>query len=231
VAEHGDPLDAHPECEPLVTLGVDAPCSSTTGCTMPAPRSSSSPSARRPGTRRHHTRGSHVERHRRLRERVVARPESAWRGPPEHRMGELVQEPAKVAEVRPSSTMSLRPGRTPRHATRRRPRTGNSGPAGARGSGDAPPASPGSARATCGSAGGRRRCRRTSCPEVARRVIRRDVEHLEVGGVALDLGTLVADEPELAEDLDDPADRLSDGVEVSAREWPSGRGHVDRLGG
>ena len=45
-------------------------------------------------------------------------------------------------------------------------------------------------------------------PEVAGRVVGRDVEHLEVRDVVLDLRALVRDEPELAEDLLDPRDRL-----------------------
>ena len=40
-------------------------------------------------------------------------------------------------------------------------------------------------------------------PQVARRMVGRDVEHLEVGEVVLDLRALVHDEPELAEDLGD----------------------------
>ena len=53
-------------------------------------------------------------------------------------------------------------------------------------------------------------------PEVARRVVGRDVEHLEVREVVLDLGALVGHEPELAEDLRDLAHRLDARVERAA---------------
>jgi hypothetical protein len=62
-------------------------------------------------------------------------------------------------------------------------------------------------------------------------MIRRDVEHLEVRGVAFDLRPLVGHEPELAEYLRDPADRLRDRVEASACDRPAGRRDVHRLGG
>ena len=68
-------------------------------------------------------------------------------------------------------------------------------------------------------------------PQVARRVIRRDVEHLEVGDVVLDLGALVGDEPELLEDRGDLAHRLDARVERAAADRPAGRRDVDRLGG
>ena len=50
-------------------------------------------------------------------------------------------------------------------------------------------------------------------PQVARGVVGRDVEHLEVGQVVFDLGALEDDEPELAEDLGDlgPSIRCSGG--------------------
>ena len=68
-------------------------------------------------------------------------------------------------------------------------------------------------------------------PQVARRVVGRDVEHLEVGEVVLDLRALVDDEPELAEDLGDLAHRLDARVERAAADRPAGRRDVDRLGG
>ena len=58
-------------------------------------------------------------------------------------------------------------------------------------------------------------------PQVARRVVRRDVEHLEVGEVVLDLRALVDDEPELAEDLGDLAHRLDARVEAAATDRPA----------
>ena len=66
-------------------------------------------------------------------------------------------------------------------------------------------------------------------PQVAGRVVGRDVEHLEVGDVGLDLGALVGHEAELPEDRADPADRLDDRMERAARDLPGGRGHVDGL--
>ena len=68
-------------------------------------------------------------------------------------------------------------------------------------------------------------------PQVARRMVERDVQHLEVGQVVLDLRALVDGEPEPAEDLGDPAHRLDDRMERAARDRPAGRGDVDRLGG
>ena len=67
-------------------------------------------------------------------------------------------------------------------------------------------------------------------PQVARRMVRGDVEHLEVGQVVLDLGPLVDHEPELPEDLGDCGDRLGDRVKRAARHGPSGQGHVHLLG-
>src|SRR6187431_2298511 len=66
-------------------------------------------------------------------------------------------------------------------------------------------------------------------PEIAGRVVGRDVEHLEVRDVVLDLGTLVYDEPELLEDRGDLAHRLDTRVERAATERPTGRRDVDRL--
>ena len=67
-------------------------------------------------------------------------------------------------------------------------------------------------------------------PQVARRVIERDVEHLEVAQVVLDLGRLVDDESELPEHLGDRVDGLVDRVERAAPDRPAGRRDVDRLG-
>jgi hypothetical protein len=61
-------------------------------------------------------------------------------------------------------------------------------------------------------------------------MIGRDVEHLEVGQIVLDLGSLVDAEPEPAEDVGDPAHRLDERVEGTPSHRPAGRGHVDRLG-
>ena len=60
-------------------------------------------------------------------------------------------------------------------------------------------------------------------PQVARRMIGRDVEHLEVRAVVLDLGALVGHEPELPEDLGDLAHRLDARVERAARDRAPGR--------
>ncbi len=68
-------------------------------------------------------------------------------------------------------------------------------------------------------------------PQVPRRVVGRDVEHLEVGDVVLDLGALVDDEAELGEDLGDLAGRLDDRVQGAAADRPAGRRDVRRLGG
>ena len=67
-------------------------------------------------------------------------------------------------------------------------------------------------------------------PQVACRVVGRDVEHLEVAQVVLDLRALVHDEAELAEDLRDPPDRLVHRVERPAADRAAGRRDVDRLG-
>ena len=62
-------------------------------------------------------------------------------------------------------------------------------------------------------------------------MVGRDVEHLEVRDVGLDLGSLVGHEAELAEDLGDPRDGLDDRMEGPARDDPGRRGDVDRLRG
>ena len=59
-------------------------------------------------------------------------------------------------------------------------------------------------------------------PQVPGGMVGRDVEHLEVGQVVLDLGTLVDGEPEPAEDLGDPGHRLDDRVEGTPGR-PAGR--------
>ena len=61
-------------------------------------------------------------------------------------------------------------------------------------------------------------------------MVGRDVEHLEVRQVVLDLRALVGDEPELVEDLRDLAHRLDAGMEVAAANGPAGRRHVHRFG-
>ncbi len=58
----------------------------------------------------------------------------------------------------------------------------------------------------------------------------RDVEHLEVGEVVLDLGTLVDDEPELGEHLRDLACGLDDRVEAASPDRASRGRDVDSLG-
>ena len=67
-------------------------------------------------------------------------------------------------------------------------------------------------------------------PQVARGVVGRDVEHLEVGQVVLDLRALEDDEPELAEDLGDLGHRLDARVEAAAADPAAGRRDVDGLG-
>ena len=52
-------------------------------------------------------------------------------------------------------------------------------------------------------------------PQVARRVVGRDVEQLEVQLVGLDLGRFVGDEAELAQDARDLALRLDERVQAS----------------
>ena len=60
-------------------------------------------------------------------------------------------------------------------------------------------------------------------------MVRRDVEHLEVREVVLDLRALVDDEAELAEDAGNLVDRRRDRVESAATDRPTGRRDVDRL--
>ena len=59
-------------------------------------------------------------------------------------------------------------------------------------------------------------------PQVARRVVRRDVQHLEVADVVLDLGALVHDEAELPEDVGDLRDRLVDRMAAATPDGPPG---------
>src|SRR6185436_19004729 len=66
-------------------------------------------------------------------------------------------------------------------------------------------------------------------PQVARWMVWRDVEHLEVGEVVLDLRALVDLEPELLEDRGDLAHRLDAGVERAAADRAAGRRDVDCL--
>ena len=67
-------------------------------------------------------------------------------------------------------------------------------------------------------------------PQVARGVVGRDVEHLEVGQVVLDLRALEDDEPELAEDLGDLAHRFDARMEAAAADLAAGCRDVDGLG-
>ena len=62
-------------------------------------------------------------------------------------------------------------------------------------------------------------------------MIGRDVQHLEIAEVVLDLRSLVDHEPELPEDLGDLADGGRDGMERAAPDGSPGRRDVDGLGG
>ena len=62
-------------------------------------------------------------------------------------------------------------------------------------------------------------------------MVGRDVEHLEVGEVVLDLRALVHDEAELGEDVGDLAHRLDARVQAAAPDRPAGQRDVERLGG
>ena len=66
-------------------------------------------------------------------------------------------------------------------------------------------------------------------PQVARRVVGRDVEQLEVQLVGLDLGRLEVDEAELAQDARDLALRLDQRVQRAARQRPAGQRDVGSL--
>ena len=61
-------------------------------------------------------------------------------------------------------------------------------------------------------------------------MVRRDVQHLEVADVVLDLGALDDHEAEPAEDLGDGADRLGDGMERAPPDRSTRRRHVEPLG-
>jgi hypothetical protein len=67
-------------------------------------------------------------------------------------------------------------------------------------------------------------------PQVARRVVRRDVEQLEVVGLGLDFGSLEHLEAVGVEDLAQVAHEGLDRVQVTDGRRPAGRRHVDRLG-
>ena len=60
-------------------------------------------------------------------------------------------------------------------------------------------------------------------------MVGRDVEHLEVGVVVLDLRAFVDHEPELGEDVGDLARRLDDRVQGAAPDRAAGRRDVDPL--
>src|SRR4051812_50212747 len=64
-------------------------------------------------------------------------------------------------------------------------------------------------------------------PEVPRRMVGWDVQHLEVGEVVLDLGALEGHEPEATEDLGDLPDGLDDRVERAAADRTPGGRDVD----
>src|SRR4029079_13499503 len=66
-------------------------------------------------------------------------------------------------------------------------------------------------------------------PQVAGRVIGRDVQQLEVGEVVLDLGALVDHEPELGEDPGDLGHRLDARVQGATANGPARRRDVDDL--
>ena len=66
-------------------------------------------------------------------------------------------------------------------------------------------------------------------PQVARRVVRGDVEQLEVELVGLDLRALEDDEAELAEDARDLALGLEEGMQRAARQRPAGQRDVAPL--
>ncbi len=67
-------------------------------------------------------------------------------------------------------------------------------------------------------------------PHVARRMMRRDVEQLEVVGVGLDIARAVDLEAHLGPDGDDLPQRLRRRVQPAAGQPPAREGHVDALG-
>src|SRR5918995_3941108 len=66
-------------------------------------------------------------------------------------------------------------------------------------------------------------------PQVPRRVVGRDVEHLEVADVVLDLRAFIYDEAESPEDLRDLRDRLVDRVTAAAPDRTTGRCDIEGL--
>ena len=233
VAEHRDPLDTHPEREALVALRVDPAVLQDdrvdhAGAEDRHPAGSPAGRTADPAA----DQATDVEGHRRLRERVVAGPEAGRPAGPEHGVGELVEEAAQVAEVGPfvhHEPFDLEELRRVRRVDRL--------------VAEAAPGQQGADRRALRLHDpdlARRRVRPQEAavdvdvqrvPQVARRMVGRDVEHPEVRGVALDLRPLVRHEPELAEDLRDPADRLLDGMQTAARDRPAGRRDVDGLRG
>ena len=166
VAEHRDPLDAHPEGEALVPLRVDP--SVLEDDRVDHPRAEDRHPARSPAGRAAGAaadEAADVEGDRRLGERVVAGPEAGGRALAEHRVGELDELALEVRQVRPlvhHQPFDLEELRRVRGVDRlvaeaaarqERPDRRLLGMHHA-----------GSGRATCGSAGALRRCRRTSCP-------------------------------------------------------------------
>ena len=160
---------------------------------MPAPRIVIQP---RPPAGRAARAAAHealdVERDGRLRERVVARPEPGPLVGAVHRLGELVEQALQVGHGRALvDHQALDLEELGRRAWRRSPRSGSSGREqradrrlGRLHDADLP--------------GRRVRAQQAALdvdvervPQVAGRVVGRDVEHLEVGEVVLDLGALV----------------------------------------
>ena len=68
-------------------------------------------------------------------------------------------------------------------------------------------------------------------PDVARRVVARDVEQIEVVVRGLHLGTEHGLEPEQGEDLAQLVDHLRDRMRSAENRWTAGQGHVDGVRG
>src|SRR3954447_11781875 len=92
VLEHLDPLGTHAEGESLVALRIEPPVAENDGVDHPCPEDrhpARSPARRATGSST--DQALHVERDRRLGERVVARPEARSLVRAVHRLGELVE--------------------------------------------------------------------------------------------------------------------------------------------